>query len=49
MGRFAGLLGMITIVGLAYLFSTDRKSVRLKTVAWGSRSAAGSSKSPGTP
>ncbi|OLD61137.1 MAG: Na+ dependent nucleoside transporter domain-containing protein [Acidobacteria bacterium 13_1_40CM_2_60_7] len=35
MGRFAGLLGMITIVGLAYLFSTDRKSVRLKTVAWG--------------
>jgi len=35
MGRFAGLFGMITMVGLAYLFSTDRKSVRLKTVAWG--------------
>src|SRR2546428_3055359 len=35
MGRFAGLLGMITIVGVAYLFSPDRKSVRLKTVAWG--------------
>src|SRR6266568_6214962 len=35
MGRFAGLFGMITMVGLAYLFSTDRKSIRPKTVAWG--------------
>lgn len=35
MGRFAGLLGLATMVGLAYLFSTDRKAIRLKTVAWG--------------
>src|SRR6058998_432749 len=35
MGRFAGLLGLATMVGLAYLFSTDRKAIRLKTVLWG--------------
>jgi concentrative nucleoside transporter, CNT family len=35
MGRFTGVLGMITILGLAYLFSTHRKAIRLKTVAWG--------------
>jgi len=35
MGRFAGLLGLITMIALAYLFSTDRKAIRLKTVAWG--------------
>jgi CNT family concentrative nucleoside transporter len=35
MGRFVGLLGMATIIGLAYIFSTDRKAIRLKTVAWG--------------
>ncbi len=35
MGRFAGLLGLLTMLGLAYLFSTDRKSIRLKTVLWG--------------
>src|SRR5271169_5311678 len=35
MGRFVGLLGMAAILGLAYIFSTDRKAIRLKTVAWG--------------
>jgi CNT family concentrative nucleoside transporter len=35
MGRFAGVLGLLTMLGLAYLFSTDRKAIRLKTVAWG--------------
>jgi CNT family concentrative nucleoside transporter len=35
MGRWAGLLGMAAILGLAYLFSTDRKAIRLKTVLWG--------------
>jgi len=35
MGRFAGLLGLTTMIALAYLFSTDRKAIRLKTVAWG--------------
>ncbi len=35
MERFTGILGLITMVGLAYLFSTDRKAIRAKTVAWG--------------
>jgi CNT family concentrative nucleoside transporter len=35
MGRFTGVLGILTILGLAYLFSTSRRSIRLKTVAWG--------------
>ncbi len=35
MGRFTGLLGLATMLGLAYVFSTDRKSIRLKTVLWG--------------
>src|SRR6266849_9698632 len=35
MGRFTGVLGLATMLGLAYLFSTDRKAIRLKTVVWG--------------
>jgi CNT family concentrative nucleoside transporter len=35
MGRFTGVLGIATILGLAYIFSTSRKSIRLKTVLWG--------------
>ena len=35
MGRFTGLLGMAVLIGLAYLFSTARKSIKLKTVLWG--------------
>jgi CNT family concentrative nucleoside transporter len=35
MGRFTGLLGILTMLSLAYLFSTDRKAIRLKTVLWG--------------
>jgi concentrative nucleoside transporter, CNT family len=35
MGRFTGILGLITMLGLAYLFSTNRKAIRLKTVGWG--------------
>jgi CNT family concentrative nucleoside transporter len=35
MGRFTGLLGMAVLVGLAYLFSTARKAIQLKTVLWG--------------
>ncbi|HLV89091.1 MAG TPA: NupC/NupG family nucleoside CNT transporter [Candidatus Sulfotelmatobacter sp.] len=35
MGRFTGVLGLITMLGLAYLFSTNRRAIRLKTVAWG--------------
>ncbi len=33
--RFTGLLGVATMIGLAYVFSTDRKAIRLKTVLWG--------------
>src|ERR1700681_288306 len=35
MGRFAGVLWLATMLGLAYIFSTDRKDIRLKTVLWG--------------
>src|SRR5207237_8158221 len=35
MGRFVGLLGLGSMIGLAYLFSTDRKAIRLSTVLWG--------------
>ena len=35
MGRFTGILGLTTMLGLAYAFSTNRRAIRLKTVAWG--------------
>ncbi|HZQ70350.1 MAG TPA: nucleoside transporter C-terminal domain-containing protein [Terriglobales bacterium] len=35
MGRFTGILGLATMLGLAYLFSTNRRAIRMKTVAWG--------------
>ena len=35
MGRFTGLLGLLTMLGLAYLFSTSRRAIKLKLVAWG--------------
>ena len=35
MGRFTGMLGLLTMLGLAYAFSTNRRAIRLKTVAWG--------------
>jgi CNT family concentrative nucleoside transporter len=35
MGRFTGILGILTMLGLAYTFSTSRRAIRLKTVAWG--------------
>jgi len=35
MGRFTGVLGMLFLLGGAYLFSTSRKSIKLKTVLWG--------------
>jgi concentrative nucleoside transporter, CNT family len=33
--RFVGILGMITMLSLAYIFSTDRRAIRYKTVSWG--------------
>jgi CNT family concentrative nucleoside transporter len=35
MGRFTGILGLLCMLGLAYAFSTNRRAIRLKTVAWG--------------
>ncbi len=35
LARFTGLLGLITFLGLAYAFSTNRRAIRWRTVAWG--------------
>jgi concentrative nucleoside transporter, CNT family len=35
MGRFTGILGLLTMLGLATTFSTNRRAIRIKTVAWG--------------
>ncbi len=35
MGRYTGILGLLTMLTLAYVFSTNRRAIRMKTVAWG--------------
>ncbi|MGC2637794.1 MAG: nucleoside transporter C-terminal domain-containing protein [Acidobacteriaceae bacterium] len=35
MARFTGVLGLLTMVGLAWVFSTNRRAIRWRTVAWG--------------
>jgi CNT family concentrative nucleoside transporter len=35
MGRFTGFLGLLAMMALAFAFSTNRRAIRLKTVAWG--------------
>jgi CNT family concentrative nucleoside transporter len=35
MGRFTGILGLLTILLFAYLLSSNRRAIKLKTVAWG--------------
>jgi concentrative nucleoside transporter, CNT family len=35
MSRFSGLLGIIVLLALAYLFSSNRRAIRMKTVFWG--------------
>ena len=35
MARFTGLLGLFTFLCIAYAFSTNRKAIRWRTVAWG--------------
>ncbi|MGB6546509.1 MAG: NupC/NupG family nucleoside CNT transporter [Candidatus Acidiferrales bacterium] len=35
MGRYTGILGLATMLGLAYLFSTKRSAIKLKTILWG--------------
>ncbi len=35
MARFTGILGLLTMLGLAYAFSTNRRAINKKTVVWG--------------
>jgi CNT family concentrative nucleoside transporter len=35
MSRLIGVLGLLTLLGLAYAFSTNRRAIRPKTIAWG--------------
>jgi concentrative nucleoside transporter, CNT family len=35
MGRFTGILGILSMLALAFIFSTNRRAIRVKTVAWG--------------
>src|SRR5579864_5313116 len=35
MGRFTGILGLLSMVALAYVFSTNRRAIKVRTVLWG--------------
>src|SRR3954447_17478233 len=35
MGRFTGLLGLVVILAVAWLFSTHKRAIKLRTIAWG--------------
>lgn len=35
MGHYTGILGVLTMLGLAFGFSTNRRAIRVKTVVWG--------------
>src|SRR5260370_37250942 len=35
MGKWTGVLGMAAVLGFAWLFSTNRSSIKLKTIGWG--------------
>ena len=35
LGRFTGILGLLFVIGLAWVFSTNRRAIRLRTVLWG--------------
>ena len=35
MGRFTGVLGILAVLLAAWLFSTDRRHIRWRTIAWG--------------
>ena len=35
MERFTGILGMIAILGIAYLMSNDKKNIDLRLIVWG--------------
>ncbi len=35
MARFTGILGILSMLSLAFLFSTNRRAIRVRTVLWG--------------
>lgn len=35
MGRWTGVLGVLCILAVSYIFSTNRRAIRWRTVAWG--------------
>lgn len=35
MARFTGLIGIVVLLGMCYLLSTNRRAIRWRTVAWG--------------
>jgi len=35
MQRFTGLLGLVVILALAFLFSTDRQAIQRRVIFWG--------------
>ena len=35
MGRFTGVLGMAAILAAAWLFSSHKRAIKLRVVAWG--------------
>ena len=35
MGRFTGLLGLVVILAVAWLFSTHKKQIKLRLILWG--------------
>jgi len=35
MGRFTGILGILTMLAFGFIFSANRRAIRVKTVAWG--------------
>ena len=40
MGRFTGLLGIVAILGVAWLFSAHKRAIKLRIIrgAWASKS-----------
>ena len=35
MGRYTGILGLLTMIALGYVFSSNRRAIKLRTVLWG--------------
>ena len=35
MGRFTGLLGLVVLLGIAWLFSSHKHAIKLRLIAWG--------------